>query len=115
MLLSDEIMMKDVMDFFSDEHDRRGAKTIYAVLITRTTYYNPLTADGFFVQLIDRRGMKYSYWSFRDMENMMYWLGQSLTMGFGDEKPEWIEERLWDSLLEWEEKYRYGRKTSSME
>lgn len=95
--------MKEALSFFNEELDHRSAKTVYAVLITRTTYRNPYTADGFTIQLIDRRGMEYSLWSFRDMENMMSWLGQALTLGFGDEKPDWIEERLWDSLLEWEE------------
>ncbi|GAH12243.1 unnamed protein product, partial [marine sediment metagenome] len=46
--LSDEAMMTDVLRFFNGELDRGSAKTIYAVLITRRTYRNPLTADGFF-------------------------------------------------------------------
>ena len=76
------------------------------MLITRRTYLNPHTADGFRIQLIDKRDMGHSVWSFRDMEDMMLWLGQAFTLGFGDEKPDWIEERLWDSLAEWEEKKR---------
>jgi len=102
--LSDKGMMTDILRFFNEDLDRYSAKTIYVVLITRRTYLNPYTADGFTIQLIDRRGMEYSHWSFLDMENMIDWLGSSLTLGFGDEKPDWIEERLWDSLLEWEEK-----------
>lgn len=101
--MSDEVMMKDVLNFFNEELDHESAKTIYAVLITRRTYRNPYTADGFLVQLIDRRGAHHSHWNFLDMEEMMNWLGRAITLGFGDEKPDWVEERLWDSLLEWEE------------
>ena len=103
MLKLDEALMKDVLSFFNGEIDMEDGKTVYAVLITRRTYKNPKTADGFFVQLIDKRGMKYSLWGFKDMENMFDWLGRSLTLGFGDVKPDIIEERLWDSLVEYEE------------
>ena len=96
-------MMRDVLDFFYEELDRYSAKTIYAALITRRTHKNPYTADSFTILLIDRRGYQFSYWNFLDMENMMDWLGSSITLGFGEEKPEWIEERLWDSLLKFEE------------
>jgi len=32
---------------------------------------------------------------------MFEWLEGCLTFGFADERPDWIENRLWDELMKW--------------
>jgi len=90
--------MKNLSDWFK-EQDTNSKKFVYAVLITRETYKNPLTADGFCTVLVNRFDGESQVWSFNLMEDMFTWLGEALTYGFAKEKPEWIEERLWEEVV----------------
>ena len=103
--------MKNLSSWFQ-EQDTDSKKFVYAILITRDTYKNPLTPDGFCTVLVYRNTGEFQPWNFNSLEDMFTWLGQALTYGFAKEKPEWIMERLWDEVIEHEErsgerKYRY--------
>jgi len=103
--------MKTLAEFFKSQNtDAR--KFVYTILITRDTYKNPLTSDGFCTVVVYHSSGEFQPWNFNSLEDMFTWLGQVLTYGFGKGDPDWIQSRLWDEIKAHEERsaergYRY--------
>ena len=96
-----EKILNNLFDYF-EESETDSVKFAYALLITRKSYANDKSADGFLTVLAKRYDGVTANWSFNDLESMFEWLGSSLTFGFSEEKPEWIEDRLFEEIIRYE-------------
>lgn len=103
-----ERILNNLFDFF-EESETDSVKFAYALLITRKSYANDKTADGFLTVLVKKHDGVTANWSFNNLEGMFEWLGSALTFGFSSEKPEWIEDRLFEEIIKHEKnKTRVG-------
>ncbi len=95
--------MKNLGQWF-EEQNTDSRKFVYAILITRHTYKNPLTSDGLITAVVYQHNGEFQPWSFNGMEDMFAWLSAVLTYGFKEAKPDWIQSRLWDEIIAHEER-----------
>lgn len=103
--------MKTLAGWFQSQNTP-SRKHVYAILITRHTFKNPLTSDGFCTAAVYLDSGEFQPWSFNGLEDMITWLTAALTYGFGKGEPEWIMNRLWEEIEAHEERtaergYRY--------